>query len=101
MVWWVSSQVNLLVNLFKNLSILPIGVFLVFFVCVFFFQSEHTDIFMPLHQMMPGAYTGFIHVREMSGKLKFFLGQGLSGNFVMCQGKMKFCKNVREFYISA
>ena len=45
--------------------------------------------------------SGFIHVREMLGK--FFFSR--SGNSVMCQGKMKFCKkcqgNVMEFYISA
>ena len=31
----------------------------------------------------------------MSGKC-FFQVRELSGNSVMCQGKMKFCKNVRE-----
>ena len=32
----------------------------------------------------------------MSRKFNFFQGQGIVGNSVMCQGKMKFCKNVRE-----
>ena len=34
----------------------------------------------------------------MSGNffIFFFKVRKLSGNFVMCQGKMKFCKNVRE-----
>ena len=38
------------------------------------------------------AITGLIHVREMSGN--FFFSR--SGNSVMCQGNMKFCKNVRK-----
>ena len=33
------------------------------------------------------AITGFIHI---------FKVRELSGNSVICQGKMKFCKNVRE-----
>ena len=45
------------------------------------------------------AVTGFIHVREMSRKFKFFKVREFSGNSVICQGKMKFCKNVWEFYI--
>ena len=40
--------------------------------------------------------SGSIHVREI---YFFFNGRELSGNSVMCQGKMKFCKNAREFYI--
>ena len=32
----------------------------------------------------------------MSGKFIFFKMRELSGNSVMCQGKMKFCKIVRE-----
>ena len=47
--------------------------------------------------------TGFIRIREMSGKLKFFQGQGFVREFYLsgkneilskCQG------NVRKFYIS-
>ena len=48
------------------------------------------------------ALSGFIHVREMSGKFKFFQGQGIvrefyvvsvkNGYLLKCQG------NVREFY---
>ena len=38
-----------------------------------------------------------MHFKEMSGKFNFF---SRSGNFVMHQGKIKFCRNVREFYIS-
>ena len=30
-------------------------------------------------------FTGFIHVREMSGKFKFFKVRELSGNFMLCQ----------------
>ena len=41
--------------------------------------------------------SGFIRVGEMSVKLKFFQGQGILGSV---GGKMKFCQNVREFYIS-
>ena len=38
---------------------------------------------------------------KCQGNLNFFKVRELSGNSVMCQGKMKFCKNVREFYIPA
>ena len=44
----------------------------------------------------------FIHVREISEKFFFFFKvKELSGNSVIFQEKMKCCKNVREFYISA
>ena len=33
---------------------------------------------------------------KCQGKLNFFKVRELSGNSVTCQGKMKFCKNVRE-----
>ena len=33
---------------------------------------------------------------KYQGNLFFFKVRELSGNFVMCQRKMKFCKNVRE-----
>ena len=33
---------------------------------------------------------------KCQGNLNFFKVRELSGNSVMCQGKMKFCKNVRE-----
>ena len=32
----------------------------------------------------------------MSGKFKFFQGQGIVREFCDVSGKMKFCKNVRE-----
>ena len=40
--------------------------------------------------------TRFIHAREMAGKFGFFKVRKLSGNYVMCQKRMKFCKNIRE-----
>ena len=40
--------------------------------------------------------TRFIHAREMAGKFGFFQGQGIVRNYVMCQKRMKFCKNIRE-----
>ena len=47
--------------------------------------------------------SGFIHVREMSGKFKFFQGQGIVREFYVVSGKNEFlliCQgNVREFYI--
>ena len=49
--------------------------------------------------------TGFIHVREMSGKFKFFQGQGIVREFCDVSGKneilQKCQENVIEFYISA
>ena len=33
---------------------------------------------------------------KRQGNLNFFKVRELSGNSVICQGKMKFCKNVRE-----
>ena len=51
------------------------------------------------------VFTGFIHIREMSGKLKFFQGQGIVRKFCDVSGKneiLQKCRgNVREFYISA
>ena len=48
------------------------------------------------------AKTGFIRVREMSGKFKFFQGQGIVREFYVVSGKNEFllkCQgNVREFY---
>ena len=38
---------------------------------------------------------------DMSGLFFYFKVRELSGKSVMCQGKVKFYKNVREFYISA
>ena len=32
--------------------------------------------------------SGFIRVREMSGKFKLFQGQGIVREFMLCQGKM-------------
>ena len=47
------------------------------------------------------SYTGFIRVREMSGKFKIFQGQGIVGEFHNLSGKIVFllkCQgNVREF----
>ena len=46
--------------------------------------------------------SGFIRVREMSGKFKFFQGQGIIREFYVVSGKNEFllkCQgNVREFY---
>ena len=45
--------------------------------------------------------TGFIRVREMSGKFKFFQGQGIVREFYVVSGKNRYllkCQgNVREF----
>ena len=45
---------------------------------------------------------GFIRVREMSGKFKFFQGQGIVREFYVVLGKNKFLikcqRNVNEFY---
>ena len=45
---------------------------------------------------------GFIRVREMSGKFKFFQGQGIVREFYVVSGKnegfLKCQGNVREFY---
>ena len=47
--------------------------------------------------------SGFIHVREMSGKFNFFQGQGIVREFCDVSGKnesLQKCQgNVREFYI--
>ena len=37
---------------------------------------------------------------KCQGTLNFFKVMELSGNFMICRGKMKFSQNVREFYIS-
>ena len=46
--------------------------------------------------------TGFIRVREMSGKFKFFQGQGIVREFYVVSVKISYllkCQgNVREFY---
>ena len=48
------------------------------------------------------ACTGFIRVREMSGRFKFFQGQGIVREFYVVSGKneclLKCQGNVREFY---
>ena len=48
------------------------------------------------------SFTGFIRVREMSGKLKFFQGQGIVREFYVVSGKnecfLKCQGYVREFY---
>ena len=38
----------------------------------------------------------FSRVHTRQGNLKFFKVRELSGNFIICQGKMNFCQNVRE-----
>ena len=47
------------------------------------------------------SLTGFIHVREMSGKFKIFQGQGIVREFHNLSGKIEFllkCQgNFREF----
>ena len=52
--------------------------------------------------LAPERYTGFIRVREMSGKFKFFQGQGIVREFYVVSGKneclLKCQGNVREFY---
>ena len=52
-----------------------------------------------IYHMVP--YTGFIRVREMSGKFKIFQGQGIVREFHNLSGKIEFlliCQgNVREF----
>ena len=51
---------------------------------------------------MPGIVSGFICVREMSGKFKFFQGQGIVREFYVVSGKneciLKCQGNVREFF---
>ena len=51
---------------------------------------------------METVNSGFIRVREMSGKFKFFQGQGIVREFYVVSGKNEFllkCQgNVREFY---
>ena len=46
--------------------------------------------------------SGFIRVREMSGKFKFFQGQGIVREFNVVSGKnecfLKCQGNIREFY---
>ena len=48
------------------------------------------------------SLSGFIRVREMSGKFKFFQGQGIVREFYVVSGKneclLKCQGNVREFY---
>ena len=48
--------------------------------------------------------SGFIRVRELSGKFNFFQGQGIVREFYYLSGKNKILSNcqgnVREFYIS-
>ena len=39
-------------------------------------------------------------VHTHQGNVREFLFFSRSGNFIFCQGKMNFCQNVREFYIS-
>ena len=55
------------------------------------------------HQLLKHDFTGFIRVREMSGKFKFFQGQGIVREFYVVSVKtevlLKCQGNVREFYI--
>ena len=56
-----------------------------------------------IHRNLPQeiTVTGFIRVREMSGKFKIFQGQGIVREFHNLSGKIEFllkCQgNVREF----
>ena len=50
------------------------------------------DIETMCHEQGQGLYTS----GKCQGNLFFFKVRELSGNSVMCQEKMKFCKNVRE-----
>ena len=62
--------------------------------------------FITIHPSLHKALcSGFIHVREMSGKFNFFQGQGIVREFCDVSGKniiLQKCQgNVREFCISA
>ena len=47
------------------------------------------------------SLSGFIHVREMSGKFKFFQGQGIVREFCDVSGKNEILqKNVREMSVN-
>ena len=55
---------------------------------------------LPEFELVPNfqGHTRQGNVREFFSSI--FQGQGIVRNFMICQGKMKFCQNIREFYIS-
>ena len=65
-------------------------------------MKERINIFLKNIFMYIYIYiSGFIRVREMSGKFKFFQGQGIVREFYVLSGKnecfLKCQGNVREF----
>ena len=71
----------------------------------FYFLREkfilYANKYGPAHEILV-LNTGFIGVREMSGKFKFFQGQGIVREFYVVSVKNEYllkCQgNVREFY---
>ena len=57
--------------------------------------SNANGLISSIFDRVQGLYTS----GKCQGNLIFFKVRELSGNSVMSKGKMKFCKNVREFYI--
>ena len=73
-----------------------------FFVSLFVHLSTlHVPYFFYCKRELFSSKTGFIRVREMSGKFKIFQGQGIVREFHNLSGKIEFllkCQgNVREF----
>ena len=68
------------------------------FVCHFSVRNFLTDhISLDVSRLLSEyLLTGFVCVREMSGNLNFFKVGEFSGNSVIYQEKVKFCKNFRE-----
>ena len=62
---------------------------------------RYLDLVVSNQEICMFQFTGFIRVREMSGKFKFFQGQGIVREFYVVSGKNEFflkCQgNVREF----
>ena len=62
----------------------------------------HLILYEPCHEKTGFMYMrkqgnpGLPQVREKSGKLKFFQGQGIGREFVNCQGNLEIQSNVRE-----
>ena len=67
-----------------------------------FSNVESLMIYVTQCQKTCLAQSGFIHVREMSGKFNLFQGQGIVREFYVVSGKngylLKCQGNVREFY---
>ena len=69
---------------------------------IFRIIPEFRILWLTFHRKLGPKKSGFIRIREMSGKFKFFQGQGIvrefyvvsvkNGYLLKCQG------NVREFY---